>query len=255
MTTGEGATQARARQSFMIGAIASLLGGVGHVAVGSTSPIPATASLLARRRNPGLRVSVLGSERHNVFTDGNRELFDCAAQGRIDAFFLSGGEIDGRGRINLVGAGGARFPGSFGSAFLYPLVPRVILFREAHSRRTLVETASFVSAAPGSRELGGRNEGPHALVTGRALFRFRPERARFELVATAPGETAGSVAAVTGFDFDRASSLDEGAPPSAAFEAEIDDLVATELSDDYPVFARTRRASRPSSAAAPAPAP
>ena len=48
-----------------------------------------------------MRVSVLGSERHNPFTDGNVELFDCAAQGRIDAFFLGGGQIDGAANINL----------------------------------------------------------------------------------------------------------------------------------------------------------
>ena len=31
----------------------------------------------------------------NFFTDGGRELFDCAGQGRIDVFFLSGAQIDG----------------------------------------------------------------------------------------------------------------------------------------------------------------
>lgn len=226
----------------MIGAIADLLDGVAHVAVGSTSPIPAAGALLARRRTPGLRVSILGSDRHNVFTDGNRELFDCAAQGRIDAFFLSGGQIDGRGRINLVRVGegptGARFPGSFGSAFLYPLVPRLILFREAHSPRTLVEAVDFVSAAPGSRERGDRNEGPYALVTGRALFRFCPERARFELIATAPGETPASVAEATGFAFRSSAELNSGGAAEPELEAELDDIVATELADDYPVFAR-----------------
>ena len=89
--------------------------------------------------DPRLRVSILGSERHNPFTDGGRELFDCAAQGRIDAFFLGGGQIDGSANINLVGVGGypqsrVRWPGSFGSAYLYFLVPRVILFREEHTR-------------------------------------------------------------------------------------------------------------------------
>ena len=68
---------------------------------------PGAAALLARERSGGrLRVSVLGSERHNPFTDGGVELFDCAAQGRIDAFFLGGGQIDGAANINLVGVGG-----------------------------------------------------------------------------------------------------------------------------------------------------
>jgi len=74
--------------------------------------------------------------------------------GEGDAFFLSGGQIDGAGNINLVGIGEhahptVRFPGSFGSAYLYYVVPTVILFRLEHSRRTLVERVDFVSA-PGT---------------------------------------------------------------------------------------------------------
>ena len=43
-------------------------------------------------------------------------------QGRIDVFFLSGGQIDGDGNINLVSIGDyehpkVRFPGSFGSSY------------------------------------------------------------------------------------------------------------------------------------------
>src|SRR3984893_4651174 len=112
--------------------------------------MPAAGALLARERGNGRpRVSLLGSRRHSFFTDGGRELFDCAGQGRIDVFFLSGGQIDGQGKINLVGTGGyetpqVRFPGSFGSAYLYYVVPKVILFRLEHPRRTLVEKVDFI---------------------------------------------------------------------------------------------------------------
>ena len=100
-------------------------------------------------------MSLLGSRAHTFFTDGARELFDCAGQGRIDVFFLSGGQIDGEGNINLVNVGDyeqpkARFPGSFGSAYLYYVVPTVILFRVEHSRRTLVPKVDFISAPGGS---------------------------------------------------------------------------------------------------------
>ena len=100
-------------------------------------------------------MSLLGSPRHTFFTDGGRELFDCAGQGRIDVFFLSGGEIDGEGNVNLVSIGDhdkptARFPGSFGSSYLYFVVPKVILFRTEHSKRTLVPKVSFISAPGGS---------------------------------------------------------------------------------------------------------
>ena len=50
-----------------------------------TGSIPATAALLAKALDPALQVTILGSRKHLRFTDGGRELFDCAAQGRIDA--------------------------------------------------------------------------------------------------------------------------------------------------------------------------
>ena len=69
-------------EELLIDVLAGMLDGLAHVAVGAASPIPGAAALLARERSGGrMRVSVLGSERHNPFTDGNVELFDCAAQG------------------------------------------------------------------------------------------------------------------------------------------------------------------------------
>ena len=168
-----------------------MLDGLVHVAVGAASPIPGAAAFLARERSGGrLRISVLGSERHNPFTDGGVELFDCAAQGRIDAFFLGGGQVDGEANINLVGVGGyphsrVRWPGSFGSAYMYFMVPRVILFREEHTRRVLVPKVDFVSAPGLSVANVYRPGGPYALVTGRCLFRF--ERVRWPFP---PGQRA-----------------------------------------------------------------
>ena len=70
-------------EELLIDVLAGMLGGLGNVAVGAASPIPGAAAFLARERSGGrMRISVLGSERHNPFTDGGRELFDCAAQGR-----------------------------------------------------------------------------------------------------------------------------------------------------------------------------
>src|SRR3546814_10944134 len=64
--------------------------------------------------------------------------------------------IDGQGDINLVGIGDyprskVRFPGSFGSAYLYFVVPRVILFREEHTARVFVPKVDFISA-PGASD-------------------------------------------------------------------------------------------------------
>ena len=95
----------RSRTELLIGAVYRLLEGCRTIAVGNSSPIPGSAALLLRAKRPETRVLMLGSKKHNAFTDGGRELFDCAAQGRIDAFFLGGGQIDGQGNINLVGLG------------------------------------------------------------------------------------------------------------------------------------------------------
>ncbi len=168
--------QAATRQELLITCVARLLTGLHHVAVGASSPIPAAGAMLVRAQDEAagrvpLRVSILGSEAHNFFTNGGVELFDCAAQGRVDAFFLGGGQIDGQGNINLVGSGeypqtDVRWPGSFGSSFMYFVVPRVILFREEHSPRVLVEHVDFVSAPGTSAANVVRPGGPHALLTG-----------------------------------------------------------------------------------------
>jgi glutaconate CoA-transferase subunit B len=232
---------------IMIGAISRMLAGLDHIAVGASSPIPGSAALLTRALSGGrTRVSVLGSREHNPFTDGGRELFDCAGQGRIDAFFLSGGQIDGAANINLVGVGDldeypraqARFPGSFGSSYLYFVVPRVILFREEHTPRTLVEKVDFVSAPGTSPPEVYRPGGPHALVTSLCVFGFDRKRARFTLQSTHPGVSAGDVRAATGFDYD----APERVPVTPSLEGLALDVlrtrVAREVAETYPGFAR-----------------
>lgn len=231
-------------EELLITTIAPMLEGLGHVAVGAASPIPGAAALLARHRSGHrLRVSMLASERHTCFTDGAREIFDCAAQGRMDAFFLGGGQIDGSANINLVGIDGyprsrVRFPGSFGSAFMYFVVPRVILFSLEHSRRVLVPRVDFVSAPGTSPAQVYRPGGPHALVTSRCVFRFQKESARFVLHSVHPGQSVDDIREHTGFDFDMPSSVDETPAPTAEELALIRGSVGTDISETYPAFAR-----------------
>jgi glutaconate CoA-transferase subunit B len=228
-------------EELLADVIARLIGDVRHVAVGNASPIPATAALLARERGNGRPyVSLLQSRMHNFFTDGARELFDCAGQGRIDAFFLSGGQIDGQGNINLVSIGDparpkVRFPGSFGSAYLYYVVPRVILFRTEHSRRTLVPKVDFISAPGTSEPNVYRSGGPIALVTNRCLFAF--ENGRFRLQSVHPGHTVEEVIENTGFEFDRPDSVPETPAPSPETLTLMREVVAPQLAEVYPQFA------------------
>jgi len=232
------------KTELLIEVIARMLDGLGHIAVGASSPLPGAAALLARARSGGIpRISVLSSLRHNDFTDGARELFDCAAQGRIDAFFLGGGQIDGKANVNLVGLGDypkldVRFAGSYGSAYLYFLVPRVILFRPEHSRRALVSKVDFISAPGTSPPSLYRPGGPYALVTGRCIFSFDKEACRFRLQSIHDGETVGSIRENTGFYFDCPSEVPRTPPPSAEALDLIRGDVGNDIADVYPKFAR-----------------
>ncbi|MDP0926433.1 CoA transferase [Paracoccus onubensis] len=189
-----------------------------------------------------VRLSILGSVEHNFFTNGSVELFDSAGQGRLDAFFLGGGQIDGQANVNLVGTGeypqsDVRWPGSFGSAYLYFTVPRVILFREEHSPRVFVDKVDFISA-PGVSPPGVyRPGGPIALLTGKGLFSFDRARPGFRLESIHPGHDLDEIVAATGFGFDHTDAPPTTIPPDAAALSLLRGRVLDELEETYPAFA------------------
>jgi len=236
-------------EEVLIALLARLIGRARHVGVGALSSIPAMAAFLAQAGSAEpMQVTVLGSRRHNHFTDGGRELFDCAGQGRLDVFFLSGGQIDGQANLNLVGSGGypgrtTRFPGSFGSAYLYFVVPRVILFREEHSPRVLVPKVDFVSAPGVSAPNVYRPGGPAALVTGKAHFAFDRSRARFRLVSVHPGTNVEEVRRETGFAFDEAAPVLITDRPDGTTLDLIRGPVVAKVAETYPRFAERLLAS------------
>ena len=231
------------RTELLITVIARLLKGCAHVAVGASSPIPGAGALLARSQSgDAMRISVLGSQKNNFFTSVGVELFDLAAQGRIDAFFLGGGQIDGQANINLVGTGGypdseVRWPGSFGSAYLYFLVPRVILFREEHTRRVMVPKVDFISA-PGTSDAGVfRPGGPQTLLTGLGLFAFDKTRRMFRLDSVHPGHTLEEIRDHTGFEFDCPAHVPATPTPDASILAAIRNRIRGDIAETYPQFA------------------
>jgi glutaconate CoA-transferase, subunit B len=211
------------REELLACVIARLIGEAKHVAVGAASPIPATACELLKARGRPLRVSMLHKRKGNPFTEGSRELFDLAGQGRIDVFFLGGAQIDGEGSINLVRADGKRFPGSFGSAFMYSVVKKTILFREEHSKRVLVPKVEFVSA----------RGTPAALLTGKALFSW--QAGRFRLEST---HEAVDIRGETGFQYDASGRTPLTPVPTAEDLALLRSSVARRIAPDYPDFAR-----------------
>jgi glutaconate CoA-transferase, subunit B len=200
-----------------------------NVGVGVNSPIPAAGVLLGRRlRAPGARIRLRGIVDGVPFI-GSKEFFDLAQRGRLDLFFLSGLQIDPTGRINLHRVGGRRFAGAFGSAVLYPLAKRVILFRTEHSPRVFVPELDFVTAA-------GR---PHLVLTPKAVL-APGAGGRLELVSWHPGESAASVQAATGFELPIRPGAGETAPPTPLELATLRDEVYAEMAEGFPGFVRGR---------------
>jgi glutaconate CoA-transferase subunit B len=230
-------------EEVLIDVVLRLIDGAKHIAVGANSPIPAAAAFLAQLLSPAApTVSLQQSPDHNLWTDGGRELFDSAGQGRIDVFFFSGAQIDGGGNINLTVIGDyahpkKRFPGAYGSAYLYFMVPRIILFRLAHSRHTLVDRVDFISAPGTSPPNVFRRGGPVALVTTLCHFSFDKARARFRLESVHPGHTVEEVLDNTGFVFDRPDEVPMTAPPSPEVLTLLRGTVAPQLAAIYPKFA------------------
>ena len=233
------------REELLISQLSDLLVNDKHVAVGAASPIPGAAALLAKEEakliNKRLRVTILHSNKYNNFTDGARELFDCAAQGRIDTFFLGGVQIDGQANINLVGTGSypkieKRFPGSFGSALMYFVVPQIILFREEHSPRTLVDQVDFVSAPGVSDENIYRPGGPKYLLTNRALFKFNKDLKKFSLLKLNQNQTIQDIKELTGFKFDISKNISDMLDPDTSRLKILRNKIAPMVSEFYPEF-------------------
>ena len=217
-------------------AIARALRDGERVGVGVNSPVPAAAVLLAKRTHaPALRFRLPGVEGAEPFA-GSKEFFDFAQRGRLDVFFLSGVQIDARGRINLHVVGDyrrpeRRFAGAFGSAVLYPVVPRVILFRTEHSPRVFVPRVHFVTAA-GT---------PDRVVTSLAVLGFDRAIGRLVLDSYHPGQSVESVRVATGFELPARPMVRETSPPSPEELRVLREQVYPLLAGVYPAFVAAMR--------------
>ena len=226
--------------------ITRLLVDAGVVAVGSFSPLPAAATLLAEEIYPRRTRALIFRNRFNdPFPEGGVELYDRIAQGRINVLFLSGGQIDGQANINNVCVGeypraNVRFPGSFGSPFIYMMVPRIILFREEHTPRTLVPKVDFISAPGVTPDGVHRPGGPTDLVTSKAAFTFDRKAGRFTLASVHPGHTLDEVRSSTGFNFEEPASIPETAAPPDEWLRLLHGPIREKVAETYPEFAAKR---------------
>jgi glutaconate CoA-transferase subunit B len=120
---------------------------------------------------------------------------------------------------------------------MYFVVPRVILFREEHTRRVMVPKVDFISAPGTSPPDVHRPGGPHAMVTGLCVMDFDRDRARFVLRSVHPGHTVEEVRDNTGFEFDVPDSVVETPEPEADRLDLLRKQVGAEIADTYPDFA------------------
>lgn len=215
-------------------------------AVGAVSPIPAAGCLLAQHTHaPHASIIILGSREYHPFLGGSADFHFLAQQGKLDLFFLSGLQIDREGNINLHCIGDYRSPslrmhGAYGSAMLYYMAKRVILFRTEHTRRSLVERVDFVTAAGITPERVYRPGGPSKLVTPKALLAFNRERKGWELESLHPGVTLEDVKANTGFELILPPEIKTTPPPKKEELEVLRTLVKERLMGIYPSFAREK---------------
>lgn len=227
-------------------AIARQLADGETIAVGSVSPIPASACLLARRTHaPRARLILLGNPERFPFNGGMQEFYNFAMRGRIDVFFASGAQIDQHGSFNLSVIGDparpkVRLPGGRAQGVLPFTVKRLILFRTDHTRRVFVPRVDFVTApaeAPeGVYHLGGLS----TVVTDLCVLDYRRETKRLELASLHPGVSLADVQARTGFPL---HAPDPAPVTPAPAPDEVDLLrgpVREELAAYYPQFVKAQ---------------
>src|SRR5690606_24916400 len=121
--------------------------------------------------------------------------------------------------------------------YLYYLVPRVILFREEHTRRVMVPKVDFISAAGPRNDGTYRPGGPIGLLTNLCWFSWQKEKRRLRLESVHPGHTVEEVRDNTGFDFDCPDRVPQTAVPDETPLQLLRSRIAEEVAETYPRFA------------------
>ncbi|MBI4593325.1 MAG: CoA synthetase [Candidatus Rokubacteria bacterium] len=213
------------------------------VAVGTLAPVPASGVLLAHFTHaPRARVVILNHPDYWPFHGGSKEFYDFAQRGGLDLFFLGGGQIDRHGNLNLIAIGDAarptvRLPGGAGSAMLYYVARRVIVFRTDHSPRVFVERVDHVTSPGSSPADVVRPGGPSKTVTPLCVFRFDRVRARLVVEALHPGVSRQALERSTGFPVEYESTVAVTPPPTAEELAVLRTRVRDAVARAYPIYA------------------
>ena len=219
-------------------------------AVGTLAPVPAAGVLLAHLSHaPRARIFIFNHEDYWPFRHGSKEFYDYAQRGNFDLFFLSGGQIDRHGNLNLITIGDhdhptLRFPGGAGAAMLYYMARRVIIFRMDHTPKILVERVDTIASPGSSPPDVVRPGGPWKAITPLCMFRFDQAQRTLVVESVHPGVTADVLQRRTGFPLDLPAPLPVTPPPTAAELSLLRVRVRESLAKTYPRFAEAVLASR-----------
>lgn len=217
------------------------------IAVGANFPVPRAALLLSHfSHGPNMKLG-MGSFYLNLkdvdqvmtmkyMTDNRPKKWaeiagdfplDLIGFRKVDAFFISGIQIDIHGNTNLVGIPGDdgkfmfRGPGSIGTTSLAALARRYYIVTEHHNPRIFVEKCAVVSALGYGDGSGNLREslclpgkGPKYCITPMCIFDFTPETKRMRLFSVHPGVTIDDVLENTGFTPDIPDLVPETPPPT-----------------------------------------
>ena len=148
-------------------------------ACGAQSFIPAAGMLLGRELHaPNMEIIIRGTRHYNPIVEP-RDFHFLAQRGKMDLFFIGAIEIDKHANFNLHVIGDrdapqVLMPGQYGTGLLYYAVPRIIMFRTAHTKRIFVERG-IIRNTTGSRSKAARfNHTVSPLETGRSSCLSRP---------------------------------------------------------------------------------
>ena len=173
--------------------------------------------------------------------------FDLAQAGRLNVFYLSGAQIDGRGNINLMAVGDyrrpkVRLPGGAGSAILAYVVERVVLFKTTHEARGLVPQVDVITAPGFTPTLSLRQRPGRVtrLITPKCVLAFEPPQTPL-LESLHPGVTVEEVRQLTGFEFRSPAQAPETPVLTADERQLLYGPVKEKLAQAYPQFAARLR--------------
>jgi glutaconate CoA-transferase subunit B len=219
------------------------------IGVGAVSPIPAAGCILAEQLHaPNITLIILDSDDYYPFPAGSSELHFLAQRGELDLFFLSGIQIDRRGNFNLHVIGDynrptVRMAGAYGSAMLYYMAHRVILFRDQHTQRVFVEKVDFVTGAGVTPENVYREGGPALVVTPKAVFGWDKAAGEWTLDSVQPGSSVADVQANTGFPLPVSPAVHTNPMPTSEELRVLRTVVREKMRRSYPEFVQEKMRS------------